>query len=422
MEINIDRNDSRNEINYKRKNKILTLLSILGPGVLVMLADTDVGSIVTAAQSAAQWGYRLIGLQLILVPIVYFVQELTNRLGIVTGKGHGELIKEVFGKKWEVFSVVTLLVAVIGALVTEFTGILGVGILFGVSKWVTVPLAAIVLILITTTGNYKKVEKTAILIGLFELVFIIIAIISKPNLNDIAMGFINQPLKDGGYWLLISANVGAVVMPWMIFYQQSAVVEKKLPKSYLKMSKVDTAIGSVVTQIIVIAIMLIVASTIGKTNPNAPLNSVQQLVDALTPFVGSFAGKLLFAVGIIGAALVAAIVVSLAISWSIGELLNVPASLNNTIKEAPVFYGVYIITIVVSAAIVLSGIPLVPLTIAVETLNSLLLPIVLGFLIALAWKTLPKEYSLKTWEKVVLIIIYVSICSLGIVTVIDLFI
>ncbi len=422
MEINIDRNDSRNEINYKRKNKILTLLSILGPGVLVMLADTDVGSIVTAAQSAAQWGYRLIGLQLILVPIVYFVQELTNRLGIVTGKGHGELIKEAFGKKWEVFSVVTLLVAVIGALVTEFTGILGVGILFGVSKWVTVPLAAIVLILITTTGNYKKVEKTAILIGLFELVFIIIAIISKPNLNDIAMGFINQPLKDGGYWLLISANVGAVVMPWMIFYQQSAVVEKKLPKSYLKMSKVDTAIGSVVTQIIVIAIMLIVASTIGKTNPNAPLNSVQQLVDALTPFVGSFAGKLLFAVGIIGAALVAAIVVSLAISWSIGELLNVPASLNNTIKEAPVFYGVYIITIVVSAAIVLSGIPLVPLTIAVETLNSLLLPIVLGFLIALAWKTLPKEYSLKTWEKVVLIIIYVSICSLGIVTVIDLFI
>ncbi|WP_187117193.1 Nramp family divalent metal transporter [Clostridium mediterraneense] len=422
MEINIDRNDSRNEINYKRKNKILTLLSILGPGVLVMLADTDVGSIVTAAQSAAQWGYRLIGLQLILIPIVYFVQELTNRLGIVTGKGHGELIKEAFGKKWEVFSVVTLLVAVIGALVTEFTGILGVGILFGVSKWVTVPLAAIVLILITTTGNYKKVEKTAILIGLFELVFIIIAIISKPNLNDIAMGFVNQPLKDGGYWLLISANVGAVVMPWMIFYQQSAVVEKKLPKSYLKMSKVDTAIGSVVTQIIVIAIMLIVASTIGKTNPNAPLNSVQQLVDALTPFVGSFAGKLLFAVGIIGAALVAAIVVSLAISWSIGELLNVPASLNNTIKEAPVFYGVYIITIVVSAAIVLSGIPLVPLTIAVETLNSLLLPIVLGFLIALAWKTLPKEYSLKTWEKVVLIIIYVSICSLGIVTVIDLFI
>ena len=422
MEINIDRNSSRNKINYKIKNKILTLLSILGPGILVMLADTDVGSIVTAAQSAAQWGYRLIGLQLILIPIVYFVQELTNRLGIVTGKGHGELIKEAFGKKWEVFSVVTLLVAVIGALVTEFTGILGVGILFGVSKWVTVPLAAIVLILITTTGNYKKVEKTAILIGLFELVFIIIAIISKPNLNDIAMGFVNQPLKDGGYWLLISANVGAVVMPWMIFYQQSAVVEKKLPKSYLKMSKVDTAIGSVVTQIIVIAIMLIVASTIGKTNPNAPLNSVQQLVDALTPFVGSFAGKLLFAVGIIGAALVAAIVVSLAISWSIGELLNVPASLNNTIKEAPVFYGVYIITIVVSAAIVLSGIPLVPLTIAVETLNSLLLPIVLGFLIALAWKTLPKEYSLKTWEKVILIIIYISICSLGIVTVVNLFI
>ena len=410
------------KISGKRRNKLWMLLAALGPGLLVMLADTDVGSVVTAAQSGAQWGYKLIGLQLILIPIVYFVQELTNRLGIVTGKGHGELIKEVFGRKWEIFSVLTLLIAVIGALVTEFTGILGVGALFGISKWVSVPAAALVLILITTTGNYKKVEKTAIFIGLFELLFIIVAFMSKPDLSEIAKGFVNQPLMNGDYWLLISANVGAVIMPWMIFYQQSAIIEKKVTKDQIKMSRIDTAIGSVVTQIIVIAVILIVAATIGKINPNAPLNSVEQIVNALTPFVGSLAGKALFAAGIVGAGLVAAIVVSLAISWSIGELLNVPASLNNTIKEAPVFYAVYIVTIVLSAAIVLSGMPLVSLTIGVEVLNSLLLPIVLGFLIALAWKTLPKEFALKKWEKVILIIIYISTCSLGIVTVIDLFI
>ncbi|WP_066873907.1 Nramp family divalent metal transporter [Clostridium mediterraneense] len=410
------------KISNKRRSKLWMLLAALGPGLLVMLADTDVGSVVTAAQSGAQWGYKLIGLQLILIPIVYFVQELTNRLGIVTGKGHGELIKEVFGRKWEIFSVLTLLIAVIGALVTEFTGILGVGVLFGIFKWISVPAAALILILITTTGNYKKVEKTAIFIGLFELLFIIVAFMSKPDLSEIANGFVNQPLMNGDYWLLISANVGAVIMPWMIFYQQSAIVEKKVRKEEIKMSRIDTAIGSVVTQIIVIAVILIVAATIGKTNPNAPLNSVEQIVNALTPFVGSLAGKVLFAAGIVGAGLVAAIVVSLAISWSIGELLNVPASLNNTIKEAPVFYAVYIITIVLSAAIVLSGMPLVSLTIGVEVLNSLLLPIVLGFLIALAWKTLPKEFALKKWEKVILIIIYISTCSLGIVTVIDLFI
>ena len=410
------------KISNKRRSKLWMLLAALGPGLLVMLADTDVGSVVTAAQSGAQWGYKLIGLQLILIPIVYFVQELTNRLGIVTGKGHGELIKEVFGRKWEIFSVLTLLIAVIGALVTEFTGILGVGVLFGISKWISVPVAALILILITTTGNYKKVEKTAIFIGLFELLFIIVAFMSKPDLSEIANGFVNQPLMNGDYWLLISANVGAVIMPWMIFYQQSAIVEKKVRKEEIKMSRIDTAIGSVVTQIIVIAVILIVAATIGKTNPNAPLNSVEQIVNALTPFVGSLAGKVLFAAGIVGAGLVAAIVVSLAISWSIGELLNVPASLNNTIKEVPVFYAVYIITIVLSAAIVLSGMPLVSLTIGVEVLNSLLLPIVLGFLIALAWKTLPKEFALKKWEKVILIIIYISTCSLGIVTVIDLFI
>ncbi|MGL4739324.1 MAG: Nramp family divalent metal transporter [Sarcina sp.] len=403
------------------RRRWLALLATIGPGLTVMLADTDAGSVITAAQSGAQWGYKLLALQVILIPILYFVQELTNRLGISTGKGHGELIRDTFGKYWEWFSVLTLLVAVIGALVTEFTGILGVGLLFGISKWITVPLAAVGLILISALGKYKRVEKIAILVGLFELVFIVAAFFAKPDMHEIVSQMSNQPLGSGAYWLLISANVGAVIMPWMIFYQQSAVVEKKLTKDRIKFSRIDTMIGSVVTQVIMGAVLVLVAATIGKTNPNAPLNSVQQIVNSITPFVGSFAGKTLFAIGMVGAALIAAIVVSLAISWSLGEMLQIPCSLDNSWKEAPVFYSIYTGVVVISAIIVLSGMSLIQLTIWVEILNSLLLPIVLGFLIALGFKALPKEFALKSWEKVVLIIIYVATCGLGILTAINVF-
>lgn len=396
--------------------KLALLFATFGPGMIVMLADTDAGSIVTAAQSGAQWGYKLLLLQLILIPILYFVQELTNRLGVVTGKGHGELIRDTFGKGWEVFSVVTLFVAVVGALVTEFTGILGVGILFGVSKWISVPLAAVGLIVISLFGKYKRVEKIAIFVGLFELVFIAIAIFAHPSPTEIFAGMAHQDFAKASYWLMISANVGAVIMPWMIFYQQSAVVDKKVSENYLKSSRIDTLIGSVITQVIVAAVLIAVAATIGKTNPNAPLNSVQEIANAITPFVGATAGKLLFGIGMIGASLIAAIVVSLAISWSLGEMLNVPSSLDNSWKEAPVFYSIYIAVIAISAAVVLSGLPLINLTLGVEILNSLLLPIVLGFLIALGFKALPKKYALKKWEKVVLLTIYISTCTLGIIT------
>ena len=132
--------------------KFLLMLAAMGPGITVMLADTDAGSIITAAQSGAEWGYKLILLQLILIPILYKVQELTTRIGIVTRKGHGELIEETFGKGWAWLSVCTLFVSTIGALITEFSGIMGVGLLFGVSKWIMVPLAVLALILLSLTG------------------------------------------------------------------------------------------------------------------------------------------------------------------------------------------------------------------------------------------------------------------------------
>lgn len=405
-----------------RWKSLLLLLASVGPGLTTMLADTDAGSIVTAAQSGAQWGYKLLALQLFLVPILYFVQELTIRIGITTKKGHGQLIREVFGVKWAWFSVGTLFVAAIGALITEFSGIVGVGMLFGVSKWVTVPLVAIILILISGAGKYKRVERIAIFVGLFELVFIPAAIYAKPDFGAMMTSFTGkQPFDNSSYWLLIAANVGAVIMPWMVFYQQGAVIDKGLNKNTLKYGRVDTFFGSLVTQIIMATVLILTAATIGKVNPATPLNNIQQIANALTPILGNFVGKILFAVGLTGAALIAAIVVSLATSWAFSEVLNVPCSLNCKWRQAPVFYSFYCGGIVIAAIAVLAGIPLVSLTVAVEIMNSLLLPIVLGFLLALAWKALPKKYQLKQWEKIVLIIIYVLVCSLGIFTVFQLF-
>ena len=420
----LNADDTYQDISKKKKQKkyLLLMLATIGPGLTVMLADTDAGSIITAAQSGAQWGYKLLALQLVLIPILYFVQELTTRIGITTGLGHGDLIYKEFGSKWAWVSVGTLFIAAIGALITEFSAIAGVSSLFGVSKWIIIPLVALILILISSTGKYKRVEKIAIFIGLFELVFIPAAIFAKPDKGDLINGIIgNQPFNNSSYWTLVAANVGAVIMPWMIFYQQGAVIDKGLSSHSIKFSRIDTFFGSIITQIVMGAVLVLIASTIGKNNPNAPLDSVQQIANSLTPFLGNTVGKTLFAVGLTGAALIAAIVVSLATSWAFGEVLRKPCSLNCTWKEAPEFYGVYCGGIVVAAASVLVGIPLISLTIAVEVMNSLLLPIVLGFLLALGWRVLPKPYELRNWEKIILIFIYILVCSLGLFTVFQLF-
>jgi Mn2+/Fe2+ NRAMP family transporter len=401
-----------------KKRWWILLLAAIGPGLTVMLADTDVGSIITAAQSGVRWGYKLLALQVVLIPILYFVQELTTRIGITTAQGHAGLIRDVFGKKWAWISVVTLFIASIGALVTEFAGIEGVGMLFGVSKWITVPLCVAVLIAISRTGKYKRVESIAIIVGLFELIFIPAAIFAKPDIKGILSSFsFAQPFGDHSYWVLIAANVGAVIMPWMLFYQQGAVIDKGLSRESIKYSRIDTFIGSIVTQVIMSAVLILAAATIGKTNPNSSLLNVQQAADALTPLFGSLMGKIIFAVGLTGAALIASIVVSLAMSWAFGEVLKVSCSLNCEWKDAPVFYGFFAGGMIIAAALVLIGIPLIPLTIAVEVLNCLLLPIVLGFLLALAWKVIPEPYKLKLWEKIILIAIYILVCSLGLYTI-----
>jgi len=379
----------------------LASLALWGPGLVVMLADTDAGSLITASQSGAQWGYRMVLPQVLLIPILYVVQEMTVRLGIITGEGHGSLIRRQFGRRWALLSAGTLTVSAVGALITEFAGIAGVGELFGISRWVTVPVATIFLLALALTGSYSRVERIGLAIGLAELAFIPAMFLAHPKVHDLAHGLASMPLGNSSFRYLLAANVGAVIMPWMVFYQQGAVIDKKLSIPTIRQARADTGFGAVLTQLIMIAVVVCLAATLGSIGSNAPLDTVGQIADALTPFLGAVGGKLLFGLGMLGAALIAAIVASLAGSWGLAEVFGWNHSLNDRPSRSNAkFYLTYALAHLLGAALVLNrGINLVGLSVDVEVMNALLLPIVLGFLLALETKALPAEWRMRGLRK-----------------------
>ena len=394
--------------------------AVLGPGLVVMLADTDVGSIITAGQSGVQWGYRLLLLQIVLMPILYVVQELTVRLGIFTGKGHGELIRDIFGRRWAWLSVAGLGIASVGALLTEFSGVAGVGELFGVSRGTSLLAVVVFLLAVVWTGSYRRVELVAIALGLFECAFFWIAYCGRPQAAELVQGLLQLPLGNPDYLYLVAANIGAVIMPWMIFYQQSAVADKRLLPEDYKSARWDTALGAVVTQLIMAAVLVATAATLGKAgaggNPGGVgnLESVGEMADALTPFLGPMAGRVIFGLGVTGAAMVAAIVVSLACAWGFGEIAGYKHSLEHRPLEAPWFYIVYTAAVVGGAIIVAQVPDLVSLNVAVEVMNALLLPLVLGFLVALAMRALPREHRLRGTYRWIVIGLSSLVAALGV--------
>ncbi len=368
-------------------------LAVIGPGLMVMLADTDAGSVVTAAQSGARWGFRLIGLQVLLIPVLYLIVELTARLGLVTGKGHARLIREHFGRWWALLAVAALLLSATGAMVTELAGMVGAGSLAGLSPPAVLAIALPVLTLVVLSGSYRRVELIGVGFGLFELAFFVAAAHAHPDpARMVASLWARPPLGHVGYRTLVAANVGAVLMPWMIFYEQAAVVAKGLDRRCLRVVRLDIAIGAVLTQAVMIAIMVAAAAAAAAARPgvsHGAWQTVGQISAALTPALGAAGGRLAFALGIAGAALVAAIVVALASAWALGELLDAPRSLAQGVGRAPVFYGTYLVMLAVAAALVLVSPSLIRISIDAEVVNAVLLPVVLGFLLVLAWRELP---------------------------------
>jgi len=376
----------------RRRFALPLWLAVVGPGLMVMLADTDAGSVITAGQSGARWGYRLVLVEVVLIPVLYLVMELTVRIGLVTGKGHAELIREQFGRPWALVSVGALLVCVCGALVTEFAGIAGVGSQYGIPATATVPAAALFLLAVVCSGSYRRVELIGIGLGLFELTFLVAALLAHPSAHALAGGITgSQPVGNTSYLALVAANVGAVVMPWMIFYQQGAVVDKKLGLRDLRPAQADTAVGAVLTQLVMIAVL--VATATAAHGHHHSLTTVGQLSGALGAVLGGRSARLVLTLGLSGAALLASVVVSLAAAWAIAEVAGSHRSLDDRPRQAPLFYALYAGMIAVGAGAVLSAHSLVRLAVNVEILNALLLPLALGFLVLLAFRVLPHEHK-----------------------------
>ena len=325
----------------RRHGRRARFLAVFGPGLVVMLADSDVGSIITAGQSGAQWGYRLLGLQFVLMPILYIVQELAVRLGIFTGRGHGELVRAVLGPVWAGISITGLAVATIGALLTELSGVAGVGELYGLPRIATLPIAAAALLAVVLTGSYRRVERFVVAIGLFELAFFFVAWAARPDMHELLSGSLDIAFGDRDYRYLAAANIGSIVMPWMIFYQQSAIADKKLLPEHYPMARYDTAIGAVVTQLVMAAVIVACAATLGG-RPGVTLTSVGDMSQALTPFLGIGLGRFVFGAGVLGAGMVAAIVCSLGFAWGLGEVTGYRHTLEQQPLRARWFYGVYV--------------------------------------------------------------------------------
>jgi Mn2+/Fe2+ NRAMP family transporter len=336
------------------------------------------------------------------------------RLGVFTGRGHGELIKETFGRFWAWVSVAGLAVATTGALLTELSGVAGVGELYGVPRWVSLGLAATTLLLIVITGSYRRVERAAIAIGLFEFAFFGVAWAAHPDLATVATQSVEIPLGNRSYLYLVAANIGAVIMSWMVFYQQSAVADKKLGPEHIGAARLDTAIGAVLTQLVMAAVLVSAAATIGAQHKSATLNTVGDLSSALTPFLGAGVGRLVFGLGIIGAGMVAAIVASLALAWGLGEVTGYKHSLEHHPLEARWFYAVYAATVVASTILIGIAPNLVSLNVGVQVMNAFLLPLVLGFLVALAIKALPHEHRLNGPYRWLVMVTAAATCLLGV--------
>jgi Mn2+/Fe2+ NRAMP family transporter len=359
------------------------LLYAAGPGLVVMLADTDAGSVITVAQSGAQWGYRLLVPNLLFIPIMFLAQELASRLGLGTGRGAAELVLRRIGRGPAVFLLMTLGVSCFGALVSEMSGLAGAGAAFGLPVWATVGATVVGLIVMVATGSYRSVERVALFLALFELAFFVIAWKAQPDLGQLMHDVRRQPLHDRDYLYLLAANLGTSVIPWALFYQQSASVDKGLGLAHIKAARIETFAAVVLCQAITSAILIAAAATLGST-----------------------IGRLVFVFGLTGSALVSTIVVCLTLSWSVGEVLGVRHSLEHRPSQAPWFYGALAAMLIAGGALVSSGVNLVELSVAAGVVNAVLLPIVLGFLYWLARTSLPQSLRLQGRYGVMVAIVF----------------
>jgi Mn2+/Fe2+ NRAMP family transporter len=368
------------------RRRLLTLAAIVGPGIIVMVGDNDAGGVSTYAQAGQNYGYSLLWTLVLLIPVLIVNQEMVVRLGAVTGVGHAKLIKERFGNFWGWFSVGDLFLLNFLTIATEFIGISLAGQYFGLSPYVVVPVAALILIAITITGNFRRWERAMFVFVAASLLVIPLVVMSHPDPGAALKGFV-LPSVQGGFTsdaaLLIIAIVGTTVAPWQLFFQQSNVIDKRITPRWLEYEKADTILGAFVVVIGAACIMMASAAAFSRTPDfgkfDSALTIAQGMAAHVHPAVGSIFALLLFDASIVGAS-----AVTLATSYAFGDIFGLRHSLHRGVREAKLFYGSYTAMVALAAAITL--IPHAPLgliTTAVQALAGILLPSATVFLVLL---------------------------------------
>ncbi|MGE5292321.1 MAG: NRAMP family divalent metal transporter [Micromonosporaceae bacterium] len=367
------------------KRRLVTFLAIVGPGLIVMVGDNDAGGISTYAQAGQDYGYTLLWVLLLLVPVLIVNQEMVVRLGAVTGVGHARLINERFGRFWGWFNVGDLFLLNFLTITTEFIGISLALQYFGVSKYIAVPIAATVLVLITTSGSFRRWERAMLLFIAASLVLIPLAFLSHPQYGASLYHLVVPGMRGGvnsNAILLIIAIVGTTVAPWQLFFQQSNVIDKRITPRFIGYERADTFFGSLVVVVGAGAIMIVADYAVRGTHLEGHFTDALGVAEALgrkDTVLGA-----LFAVVLLDASIIGAAAVTLATSYAFGDMFGVKHSLHRSFRDAKAFYASYTAVVVVAAGIVL--IPHAPLglvTEAVQALAGVLLPSASMFLLLL---------------------------------------
>ena len=357
-------------------------LAVVGPGIITANVDNDAGGITTYAVAGAQFGYKFLWVFIPMTLALIVVQEMSARMGAVTGKGLADLIRENFGVRLTVFIMIGLLIADVGNTVSEFAGVASSMEVFGISKYITVPLGALLVWLLVVKGTYRRVERVFLIASAIFITYIFAGFLAHPNWGEVAKAtFIPSFSTNSQYLAMFVGLVGTTIAPWMQFYIQSAIVEKGITVKDYAFSRIDVIVGCLITDIVAIFIIVTTAATMHSAGVS--INDAKDAAIALRPLAGQYA-SILFAFGLFNASIFAATILPLATAYYVCEALGFEAGVDKSFQEAPQFYTLYTMIIILGAMIILiPNAPLVLIMLWSQVINGVLLPFVLVFMLVL---------------------------------------
>ena len=364
--------------------RFIAYLAILGPGIIAANAGNDASGIATYSTVGASYGYTLLWIFIPVTLSLIIVQEMCVRMGVVTGQGLADLIREQFGVRWTALVMLALLIANTGVIISEFVGIAQASELFGIPRFFTIPVTAGLIWWLVVKGTQKRVERVFLLMSLVFLGYIVSAFLSKPDWGEVGREFVNPSFSfELGYLFTVVAVIGTTITPFMQVFVQSSVVEKKMDEEDLPLARADVIVGTSFACLIAAFIVISTAATLHQQGITE-LDSAATAAEALTPVAGVYA-KYLFAVGLFGAAMLAMGVLPLATAYSITEALGFEKGLSRSFREAPIFLGIFTALILIGAIVALiPGIPQIQLLILTQCINGLLLPFLLVAIVSLS--------------------------------------